>query len=377
LPRNGERGTRTTLQNRPRRSATRRHAVPPVLVEVTRGDRVESRHRGSLIVVDPRGATTTSLGDPDQFIFLRSSAKPFQLAAFVASGLFDGYDLGDEALAIMAASHSGEDRHVRTVQSILRTAGLTQTVLQCGTQIPFDTETARRLARDGEEASAIRHNCSGKHTGMVLFAKALGAPIETYWQRDHPVQQAALRVVARVTGVPTDKIALATDGCGVPTFGLPLSGLALAFARLADPSSLTDTTDPVESADAKLAEALRRIRDAMMAHPILVAGERRRLDTALMRAAAGRMVAKGGAEGVQAVGILARAAEPARGLALKIEDGDAGSRARNAATCAALAQLGVLPAPARDEVAAYAAPQIRDPRGEVSGSVRAAFELPA
>jgi L-asparaginase II len=319
-----------------------------------------------------------ALGDPDQFIFLRSSAKPFQLAAFVASGVFDRYDLGDEALAIMAASHSGEDRHVRTVLSILRTAGLTQAVLQCGPQVPFDTETARRLARDGEEASAIRHNCSGKHTGMVLFAKALDAPIETYWQRDHPVQQAALHVVARLTDVPADKITLATDGCGVPTFGLPLSGLALAFARLADPTALTDTTDPADAtADAKLAEALRRIRDAMIAHPILVAGERRRLDTALMRAAAGRVVAKGGAEGVQAVGVLARGDEPAAGVALKIEDGDAGSRARNAATCAALAQLGVLDDDAMQELAAYAAPTIRDPRGDVSGGVRAAFDLPA
>lgn len=352
------------------RGGSRRQSAPPVLVEVTRGDRVESRHRGSLVVTDPHGAVTASLGDPDQFIFLRSSAKPFQLAAFVASGLFDRYDLGDEALAIVAASHSGEDRHVRTVQSILRSAGLTQAVLQCGPQVPFDVETARRLARDGEAPSAIRHNCSGKHTGMVLFAKALGAPIETYWQPDHPVQQAALRAVARVTDVPVERIALATDGCGVPTFGLPLSGLALAFARLAEPSSLTD------AADAPLAGALRRIRDAMMAHPILVAGERRRLDTALMRAAAGRVVAKGGAEGVQAVGILAHG-EPARGLAIKIEDGDAGSRARNVATCAALAQLGVLSVNAVGELARYAAPEIRDPHGNVSGGVRSAFELRA
>jgi L-asparaginase II len=204
---------------------------------------------------------------------------------------------------------------------------------------------------------------------MVLFAKAMGAPIETYWQRDHPVQQAILRVISRVTDVSAEQIAVATDGCGVPTFGLPLRALALAFARLADPSCLTD------AADAPLAAALRRIRDAMMTHPILVAGERRRLDTALMRAAPGRLVAKGGAEGVQAVAVLPAEGQGGVGLALKIEDGDPTSRARNATTCAALAQLGVLSTAELDALAPFGRQQIRDPRGDVSGEVRAAFRL--
>jgi L-asparaginase II len=347
--------------------------APPVLVEVTRGAVIESRHRGSLAVVEAGGELTHSLGDAQQRIFLRSSAKPFQLAAFVASGLFDGYGLGDEALAIMAASHSGEDRHVRTVQSILRGAGLTASVLQCGTHTPYDLETARRLARDGEEPTALRHNCSGKHTGMVLFARALGVPIDTYWQPDHPVQQAILAVVSRVTDVPPGEIELATDGCGAPTFGLPLAALALAFARLADPTSLTDAD--ADAVDAPLADALRRIRDAMMAHPILVAGERRRLDTALMRAEPRRLVAKGGAEGVQAIALLGADGQPARGLALKIEDGDAAGRARNVATCAALDQLGALGSATLERLTPFAAPSIRDPRNNVSGEVRAAFRL--
>ncbi len=263
----------------------------------------------------------------------------------------------------MAASHSGEDRHVRTVQAILREAGIPTTALQCGTHQPYDTETARRLIRDGEEPTPLRHNCSGKHTGMLLYAKALGAPLETYWHPDHPVQQAALATVATLSDVPATKIATATDNCGVVTFGLPMRGLALAYARLADPSAVTD---------APLAAALTRIRDAMMANPILVAGERRRLDTALMRAVPGGLVAKGGAEGVQAVGIVGR--EPL-GLALKIEDGDAAQRGRNVATCAALAQLGVLSADQLATLSAYAAPLIRDPRAEVAGVVRPAFSL--
>jgi L-asparaginase II len=335
-----------------------------VLVEVTRGQHVESRHRGWLAVVTPDDQLVASLGDPDRFIYLRSSAKPFQLAPFVASGLFDSYGLGDEALAIMASSHSGEDRHVRTIQAILRDAGLSAAALQCGTHAPYDVETARRLARDGEEPTPLRHNCSGKHTGMLLYAKALGAPIETYFAPDHPVQRAALATISTVTGMAESQIATATDNCGVVTFGLSLRALALAYARLADPSSV---------ADERLSAALVRIRHAMMGHPALVAGERRRLDTALMRAEPNRLVSKGGAEGVQSVAIL----DGGRGFAMKIEDGDSAQRARNVATCAALHQLGVISDSSLERLAEFAAPTIRDPRGEWAGDVRPAFRMPA
>lgn len=341
-----------------------------LLVEVTRGDRVESRHRGSIAVVSSSGELSSSFGDADEFAFIRSSAKPFQLAPFVASGRFDAYDFPNptESLAIMAASHSGEDRHVRTVQAVLRAGGLTRDVLACGVHPPFDTETAQRLIRDGEPLTPLRHNCSGKHAAMALHAKAVGWPIETYWQPDHPVQQLALDMVALMSGIARSEIVTATDGCGVVSFGLPLRGLALAFARLAEPSSVPDP---------EMRSAFERIRDAMMAHPELVAGERRRLDTALMRAAPARLVAKAGAEGVQAVGVLAGfdASSTAAGLALKIEDGDSSNRARNVATCAALRQLGVLDDQALERVAEYASPPVLDPRGMPAGTMRSVFEL--
>src|SRR5688500_1769440 len=138
------------------RPGRRGSEAPPALVEVTRGDRVESIHRGVVAVVGPDGELIASVGDVDRFIYLRSSAKPFQLAPFVASGRFDEYGLGTEALAIMAASHSGEDRHVRLVQEILRRAGLTSAVLQNQVHPPFDVETAHPLDRDGEQRTALR-----------------------------------------------------------------------------------------------------------------------------------------------------------------------------------------------------------------------------
>jgi L-asparaginase II len=169
-----------------------RTAAPPALVEVLRGGRVESRHRGAAVVAAPDGSLVATVGDPDQFIFARSSAKPFQLAPFVASGRFDSYELGPEALAIMAASHSGEDRHVRTVQEVLRRGGVSAAALRNQVHAPYDAETARRMIRDGEAPSAIRGNCSGKHAGMLLFAKASGWPLDSYWHPDHPVQRLAL-----------------------------------------------------------------------------------------------------------------------------------------------------------------------------------------
>jgi len=285
-----------------------------VLVEVRRGDRVESVHRGSVVVVAPDGTAVASVGDPDAFIFLRSSAKPFQLAPFVASGRFDDYELGSEALAIMAASHSGEDRHVRLVQEILRRAGLASSVLQNQVHPPFDVDTAQRLVRDGEGPTALRGNCSGKHAAMILFAKASGWPIDSYWHPGHPVQRLALETVSALSDVPIEEIATATDGCGVVSFGMPLRGLAVAFARLADPSAV---------ADPPLRAALIRIRDARMAHPELVAGDRRRIDTALMRAYPSRIVSKGGAEGVLATCRAVRS-RPTRRMATA--DGDRGRR---------------------------------------------------
>jgi L-asparaginase II len=200
---------------------------------------------------------------------------------------------------------------------------------------------------------------------MALHAKAAGWPIETYWQPDHPVQQLALDTVAMMSGVARSEIATATDGCGVVSFGLPLRGLALAFARLADPSGVDDPA---------LRKAFERIRDAMMAHPEMVGGDRRRFDTELMRTLPGKVVSKAGAEGVKAAGILhSGAARAPFGLALKIEDGDLARRAGDVAASAALAKLGVLDPDGLTRMGPLATRRILDPRGNAVGEVRAVF----
>lgn len=307
-----------------------------------------------------------AVGDPETFIYLRSAAKPFQLAPFVASGEAAALGLGPRELAVMAASHSGEEQHTRLVASLLALIGRDESALGCGVHRPYDEPSGDQLIRAGASPSPLHHNCSGKHSGMVLFADRSGWPTDGYWEPDHPVQVAIRSSIAAATGLDVDSLVWAIDGCGVPTFGMPLRALATAFARLADPSSL---------GDAGLGSALEQIRDAMMAHPELVAGERRRLDTALMRAGRPRLVAKAGAEGIQGVGILAteRSRLGPAGLAVVIEDGDWARRAAAVATCAALRQLGALSANEMAALEAFASPRLLDPRGEVSGAVKPAF----
>jgi L-asparaginase II len=208
---------------------------------------------------------------------------------------------------------------------------------------------------------------------MVLFAKASGWPIESYWHPDHPVQQLALQAISAVSDVSPSDIATAVDGCGVVCFGMPLRGLATAFARLADPSSVPDQP---------LSQALYRIRDAMMSHPELVAGERRRLDTILMRAYPRRIVSKGGAEGVISMGLPPGAlpagapfGEEPMGMAAKSDDGDLGRRAGDVVGVALLKQVGMASEPLPAALAEIAEPPLTDPRGDVSGVVRPAFAL--
>jgi L-asparaginase II len=277
-------------------------------------------------------------------------------------------------LAICAASHSGEDLHVRTLQAILRRSGISQSLLACGTaNAPIDQLTAVRLARDGERPGPIRHGCSGQHVSHLLLSKHADWPLEEYWRPEHPSQVAFRGALARVFGVHPDELETATDSCGVLTYAFPLLEVARAFAILADPP--VGATDPTRRA---MAPALMRIRDAMLGAPDLVAGTRDRPDTALMKAAPRRLVAKSGAEGLRGIALLPGSrgeARPSGGVAITIEDGDPLGRAGRAAAVEALRQLGVLGGEPLRRLAAYHRPPVHDPRGAVVGEAVPVFDL--
>lgn len=347
--------------------------TPPVLVRQMRGGVVESRHRGSIVEVGIDGTVRRVLGDPDTLVNLRSAVKPFGLAALVEAGGVGEFGLSDAELAIMAGSHSGEDLHVRTLQAIFRRAGVSQLFLGCGSEgAPLDLLTAARLSRDGEKAGSVRHMCSGQHASMLLLCRLKDWPFEEYWRPDHPVQRLYEATVARAFSTSPELLIPSTDACGVPTYAFPLHEVARAFAMLADPAAI-----PAVDSRSSLADAMCRIRDAMLANPEMVAGSRDRLDTSIMKAAPGRIVAKGGAEGLRGFAVLAGAGRAARasGVAIKIEDGGGFDRATSAASVETLRQVGVLDPTALRALGRYGRPVATDPRGERIGEAIAKFEL--
>ena len=344
-----------------------RHAPEPApLVEVRRGPIVESRHRGHVAAVDGEGRLVATLGEPETVTYLRSSAKPFQAVPLVTSGAADRFRLTAAELALACGSHSGEDLHVETVARMLEKIGLDESFLKCGVHEPFDLATAERLRERGEKPTALRNNCSGKHTGMLALALHLGARPEEYDHADSPVQQAILRAVAKFSDLPVEEIAVGTDGCGVPVFGMPVRAMALMYARLAAPP--TDF-------DEETRRACARLTSAMTAHPEMVGGTRERFDTEVMRACAGRVVSKIGAEGVYTAGVLPCERWPrGLGLAFKIEDGE-DRRARSTIAIESLRQLDVLNEDAQKALKPYASFPVKNHRGENVGEIRASFKL--
>jgi len=357
-------------------SPTRPRPAPPVLVRLVRNGIEESAHRGDIVEVDAEGRTLRMLGDPLRQVTLRSTVKPFGVVALIEAGGVEAFDLEPAEIAIMASSHSGEDLHVRTLQAVLRRAQIPQSLLACGTEgMPLDPLTAARLARDGERPGPIRHMCSGQHAVLLLLSRLRDWDLDDYWHDDHRAQVAYASVVARAFGTSPDRLRTAIDGCGLATYAFPLREVARAYAVLAEPTAVA-ASDP----RASLAPALTLVRDAMLAHPEVVGGTRDRLDTSLMKALPGRIVAKAGMEALRGLAILPGARTSGAvlgptGMAIKIEDGGGHDRASWAASVEALRQAGVLDGQELRVLARYHRPAILDPHGRVGAEAVPQFEL--
>jgi len=313
--------------------------------QLTRAETVESIHFGSLVVVDPHGKVIASYGNPELVTYLRSTAKPFQALPFLEQGGQAAFDLLPSEIALLCASHSGTDEHVATLLAIQEKTGVLESELLCGVHPPYHEPTAQAMAQRAEKPTPNRHNCSGKHTAMLAFARWQGWSTADYLNLSHPVQQRIVATLSEMCGLPINDIALGTDGCSAPNFAIPLYNAAWAYARLCDPSDLLPPR----------AAACRSITSAMTSSPQMIAGPGR-FDTCLMEATQGRIVAKGGAEGYQGLGLLPGALEPgspALGIAFKISDGDLKGRARPAVAIEILRQLDALPADALEQLAGF------------------------
>src|SRR2546422_2393859 len=270
------------------------------LVRVERGGVEEAIHLGHLAVADAGGRVHATLGAPDHVRSFRSCAKPSGAIGSLSAGMVARYELGGEHIAIRAASHKGDPRHVEIVRDLLRRAGIAESDLKCGAHWPYYEPAATAARHQMDEPLAVFNNCSGKHAGMLAAARALDAPLDTYLDPAHPVQQRIRDVIEAFTGCPGANLHYGIDGCSAPNAALPLAAMARSFAAL------------VTSAD----EIPRTVVAAMTQHPYLIGGTDR-FDTRLMEVTSGRLLAKGGAAGAHCTGDRGSG----RGLAVKLDSG--------------------------------------------------------
>lgn len=279
----------------------------PILVEVTRGNLVESTHRGAFVVSDDAGAVIAEGGDIDRPVFPRSAVKLIQALPLVESGAADAFGFGDRELAMACASHSGEPGHVVAAEAMLRAAGLGEDALECGAHWPFfKQDVLIEFARTARDPSQLHNNCSGKHAGFLCACAHAGHGPEGYVHPRHPMMEEVRGALEALTGVPHREETMGIDGCGAPNWAAPLRSLATAFARLGSGRGL----------ERERFDASRRLMAASMSEPWHVAGTGR-FDTRLMEAAPGLVHSKTGAEGVYCASVPGEGI----GIALKIADG--------------------------------------------------------
>ncbi len=333
-----------------------------VLAEVTRGGYVESVHAGSVVVCNVNGDVVAWAGDPEQFAYFRSSAKPFQAIPVVESGAAYRFGLTSAELALCCASHNAERHHQDQVAAMLAKLGLPVAALRCGCPLPADAQEAGKVLAGLVPPSPLHCDCSGKHAGMLASCLQLGFPLDDYRQPDHPLQRMIRGIVAEVCRVSPAGLAVAVDGCSVPTFGTTLASFARAYATLAAPDRVP------HGAGGAHAEALTRLRDAMMHYPENVAGQGE-LVSDLMRLGKGEIVAKSGAEGLLCVGL------PKLGLGIAIRIADGSFRAHPVVIASVLRQLDVVDGSFSEALLACHPPEVKNHNGWIVGEMRAAFAL--
>lgn len=324
-----------------------------VLVEVLRGDVVESVHRGCVAVVDADGGTALEIGDIERPVFPRSAVKAIQALPLVETGAADAYGFKDKELALACASHSGEAAHVELAGAMLATAGLDVDALECGAHWPSQQEATVKLARSGGSPTALHNNCSGKHSGFLCACCHSGLDYHGYVKADHDCQKMVCEALEGVTGARHGADNRGIDGCSIPTYAVPLKNIAHGFARMATGIGLAP----------ERAKAARRLMEACMAEPFYVAGSGR-ADTKLMESAPGRIFVKIGAEGV----FCAALPELGLGIALKCDDG--AGRAAEVMVAAVLAKLLANDAALAGQLTGFANPMLRNWNGIEVGRLR-------
>jgi L-asparaginase II len=329
------------------------------LVNLTRGGTLECQHTGFIAVVNSRGELRAQVGDPHWQTFSRSTLKALQALPLLSAGGPSQFGFSQPQIALLCASHNGEAQHVSQVQGMLDKIGMNYKRLLCGCHLPLQFTYTDTPVPAGLQFDERHNNCSGKHAGFLAYCVQHGLPTEAYTAPDHPLQQAIRRDVARVVRMEEKDMPMGIDGCSAPNYAMPLSKLALAYARLASGAR-----------DSEFGESFAQLGEAMTTHPELVSGSGRN-DLAFMRAGHGDWVSKVGADGVQVLGSKSRG----EAFAIKILDGN--KAALFAAAVEVLDQLGWLDAGQREELKPWRAESIVNTHGQPVGERKTIFRLQA
>jgi L-asparaginase II len=323
----------------------------PILVEVTRGSLVESRHRGAVAVADAEGRIVLALGDVAARVFPRSAIKALQALPLIEAGAADRFGFGDVELALTCASHSGEPAHIAGVERMLARAGLDASALRCGAHYPISQSAAAAVMRAGAP-SPLHNNCSGKHAGFLCLACSMGVDPAEYFRPGHPVQRRVRAVLEDFTGAVLSEESCAIDGCSVPTWAVPLENLARGFAKFGSGEGLAP----------ERAHAVARLRHACAHEPWYVAGTGR-FCTEIMQLFGSRVFVKTGAEGVYC------GALPQQGLGFAVKCDDGAARAAQAIVAALIARFLPLDAIERTALAPFIRPILHNWNGFEVGAI--------
>jgi len=327
------------------------------LIELTRGGTLENQHFGSVAVVNTAGKLVAQAGDPNWLTFTRSTLKALQALPFMEANGPQHFGFTTAQVAMLCASHNGEDMHVTQAGDMLGKAGLGTRALRCGCHVPLQFTFFEQSAPPGAVFDELHNNCSGKHAGFLAHCVQHGLPLEDYIAPAHPLQQAIRRDVARAVGMEANAMPMGIDGCSAPNYAMPLARLAYGYARLA--SGLRDS---------EFGNSFAQLSEAMTSHPELVSGTGRN-DLAFMQAGGGDWVSKVGADGVQVVG------SKSRGEAFAIKIIDANKPALFAASVAVMDQLGWLNGAQRDALEPWRAQPLINARGVQVGERLPVFTL--
>ncbi len=323
----------------------------PILVEVNRGDVLESFHRGVICIVDKDDKILYSQGDTQQVCYPRSALKFFQQIPLLTSGAVEHFGFNEQEIALFCGSHNGENTHVETVRGIFKKIGLDESYLQCGPQMPTLREDQNYLIKHDLPALKIHNNCSGKHAGFLAYCVFKNWSVDDYIQPNHPLHNEILDVISDFHRYPKEKIKQGIDGCSAPIFSFPVYNQAVAYKNLVAPYQF----------DQAVQNACNLMVDAIVKYPEMIAGKKRYCSD-LMRLSDGKLIGKTGADGVYSIGVRGKDL----GITVKVDDGKMGPQYNIAQ--AIVEQLGLLSDEANKELRHYVHHENKNFGGLVTGN---------